>query len=92
MLALSSAHVALRQKSKLAVGPGQYRNAVASGEALNCNNYLLLIHSGDPTLPRYGTDPVQERLLRQSLRMLLESGADVNAQGETAHNSSLSIF
>jgi hypothetical protein len=30
------------------------------------------IHSGDPTLPRYGTDPVQQRLLRQSRDWLID--------------------
>ena len=39
--------------SKGLVGPGQYRNAVASGLPLH---YMDKVH---PTLPRYGTDPVQ---------------------------------
>ena len=44
---------ALRCKS--IVGPGQYRNAVASGRTLPQYPW----YDADPTLPRYGTDLVQ---------------------------------
>ena len=49
---MSDSNGALPQKSEPALGPGQNRSAIASGEALT--------HSGDPTLPRYGTDLVQQ--------------------------------
>ena len=47
--------MALPQKSEPALGPGQYRNAVASGEALNCNNYSVIAtqHRPDATALRY---------------------------------------
>jgi hypothetical protein len=40
------------------VGPGQYRNAVASGHNLAGDLEALY----NPTLPRNGTDPVQVQL------------------------------
>ncbi|HEX7332865.1 MAG TPA: hypothetical protein VF290_15275, partial [Pyrinomonadaceae bacterium] len=41
------------RKSEITVGPGQYRNAVASGR----NEWNQLgMRETDPTLPRYGTD------------------------------------
>ena len=41
----------------VALGSGQYRNAVASGRRLDVTSLRLC--ETDPTLPRYGTDPTQ---------------------------------
>ena len=54
---------ALPQKSGFRLGHGQYRNAVASGQS---RTYEILSRierlSFDPTLPRYGTDLLQQWL------------------------------
>ena len=47
------------QKSRAAPGQSQYRNAVASGRTLMVNDPRKSYSTGDPTLPRYGTDFVQ---------------------------------
>ena len=44
--------------SFLWLGTSQYRNAVASGQS-RAYNILRLLMTVDPTLPRYGTDPIQ---------------------------------
>ena len=46
--------------SKVTVGQGQYRNAVASGRRCASLIEEYRIH---PTLPRYGTDIIQVRIL-----------------------------
>ena len=54
--------LALPKKSEIAVGSGQYRNAVASGRSAVVQDLNESRAGGtDPTLPRYGTDPVQVR-------------------------------
>jgi hypothetical protein len=50
----------LRQQLDAALGQGQYRNAVASGQAAR-PMILGYLYRVDPTLPRYGTDPVRRR-------------------------------
>ena len=52
------------QKSVLTVGHGQNRNAVASGQFVS-NDFSWKYGPSrcDPTLPRYGTDLLQVRLL-----------------------------
>ena len=52
----SSADIGLVFNVGIILGQGQYRNAVASGK---CDIPRSLRHNVDPTLPRYGTDPVQ---------------------------------
>jgi len=57
----STRGTALPRRSGAALGPGQYRNAVASGQSRNLNNSSVIdAQHSDPTLPRYGTDPVQQ--------------------------------
>ena len=49
--------------SKVTVGRGQYRNAVASGRRCAPITEESCIHKIDPTLPRYGTDLFQAPIL-----------------------------
>ena len=53
-------------KVRILLGRGQYRNAVASGK---CDTPRLLSHNVDPTLPRYGTDRVQQGLFEAKPRV-----------------------
>ena len=46
---------------RINLGPGQYRNAVASGQPVHQNILEYCMLAVDPTLPRYGTDPIQLR-------------------------------
>ena len=62
----------------MAIGSGQYRNAVASGQSRAYDIVRVLkAMTCDPTLPRYGTDPAQvsSRTFEAKLRCGLKSGA-----------------
>ncbi|HEX6732532.1 MAG TPA: hypothetical protein VF074_21110 [Pyrinomonadaceae bacterium] len=51
---------------KNALGPGQYRNAVASGHSRALDIVKVAGDKPDPTLPRYGTDLAQRRFLNSN--------------------------
>src|SRR6185503_1216056 len=70
-----STRVPLGLASKVTVGPGQYRNAVASGRCWASITEEYRSYKNHPTLPRYGTDIIQVRivLLRQSRPTLTDS-------------------
>ena len=59
---VNEAVVTLRPTSDTTLGQGQYRNAVASGRH-DISTLRSSDAQPDPTLPRYGTDPVQARHL-----------------------------
>ena len=61
--------MSLPQKSESKLGRGQYRRG-SVGESLADKSQRLLILNPDPTLLRYGTDRVQQRLLSQSIDQL----------------------
>ncbi len=57
---LKSAQLALPQKSEIIIGPGQNRNAVASGRLGNATfPKKYRTREIDPTLQRYGSDFLQ---------------------------------
>jgi hypothetical protein len=71
---------ALAQKSESALGSGQYRNAVASGLPRTYEILSVLTPlQCDPTLPRYGTDPIQQRSLTFKEKL---AGNTKNAESE----------
>ena len=56
------AELYLKSRKSLLVS-GQYRNAVASGRTWGISiPKNIAIRKTDPTLPRYGTDPIQVRI------------------------------